>query len=251
MIGWFAIMAALFATGDEPVKMESHQAQVIEASKMPWVGLEVGQLSTAMRAHAVGVPKGVGFLVTSVASGGPAEQAGVKSFDILWTFDDQLLVNEAQFGTLLRLHEVGDVVRLGIVRSGKQEELELKLGQAPARPSSDELSPLEIPLVPMGLPGLPRSIVYPKERKAVTSREDGSMAELRYEEDVAVVLIVDAEGETIYEGPVKKDGAMAVPDSWRCSVGALMRTMHQAKNGSWQPRRPRPRVVTPPRSESR
>lgn len=236
---------------DEPVKMVQPKRMHPVVSKMAWVGLEVAPLSSAMRAHAVDVPKGVGFLVSSVVEGGPAAKAGVKSFDILWKFNDQLLVNEAQFGTLLQMHRPGDAVHLGVVRSGQHEQLELELGEAPDLPTPTELSPLEIPLVPMGLPGLPRSIVYPKERKAVVSREDGGTAELRHEEGEALVLIKDAEGEVLYDGPLKKDGKMAVPKEWRPTVGALMRTMHQAKSGNWQPRRPRPRVVVPPTTADR
>ena len=98
---------------------------------------------------------------------------------------------------------------------------------------------------------MPRSIVYPSERKAVVSRDDGGTAELRYEEGEPMVLIADTDGETIYEGPVRKDGRMVVPEDWRRSVGALMRTMHQAQDGNWQPRKPRPRVVTPPKVQDR
>ena len=90
--------------------LDAKSQPALAVSKMPWVGVEVGKLDAAMRAHATGVPEGIGFLVTSVTADGPADQAGVKSFDILWKLDDQLLVNEAQFGTLLQMHGVGDSV---------------------------------------------------------------------------------------------------------------------------------------------
>jgi hypothetical protein len=220
--------------------------QEVVPAVMPWVGLDVGKLDSAMRAHAIDIPQGVGFLVTSVAEGSPAEKAGVKGYDILWKFNDQMLINEAQFGTLLQMHKIGDSVKLTIVRSGQHETLDLVLAPTPIPAVATELSPVDIPLVPAGVPGLPRSIVYPKERKAVVSRDDGGMAELRYEEGEAMVMIKDSEGEVLYEGPVRKDGKMVVPSEWRCSVGALMRTMHHAEDGDWKVRRPRPRVVTPP-----
>lgn len=218
----------------------------VAAVSMPWVGLDVGKLDKAMRAHAVDVPQGVGFLVTSVTKGGPADKAGVKSYDILWKFNDQLLINEAQFGALLLMHKIGDTVEFTVARSGQHETLDLELAAPPAQSLQTDLSPVDVPLVPAGVPGLPRSIVYPKEQTAVVSREDGGTAELRYEEGDAVVTITDGEGVVLYDGPVRKGGRMVVPRTWRCSVGALMRTMHHAKDNDLNARRPRPRVVTPP-----
>jgi len=213
---------------------------------IPWVGLDVGKLDKAMRAHAVKVPQGAGFVVTSVVEGSPADKAGMKSYDILWKFNDQILFNEAQFGSLLGLHQVGDTIQLTVVRSGAHEILDLELAPPPVRDGQPALSPVDIPLVPAGVPGLPRSIVYPQARKAVVSRDDGGTAELRHDDGEAMVIITDGEGGVIYDGPVRKDGKMAVPDDWRCSVGALMRTMHRAEDGEWKARKPRPRVVTPP-----
>ena len=235
-------------TAQEPAK-EVADPRPVPAGPMartPWVGLEVGKLDDAMRAHVVDVPMGAGFLITGVTAGSPADKAGLRSYDILWKFNDQILINEAQFGTLLRMHKIGDSVNMTIVRSGKHLAMDLELAPAPPRQVQSEISPVDIPLVPAGVPGMPRSIVYPQARKAVVSREDGSTAQLHHEDGEAMVVIRDGDGETIYEGPVRKDGKMVVPRDWKCSVGALMRTMHHAEDDDWKVRRPRPRVVTPP-----
>ncbi|MGE9270414.1 MAG: PDZ domain-containing protein [Verrucomicrobiales bacterium] len=220
-------------------------------AKMPWAGLDVGKLNEAMRAHASGVPPGVGFLVTAVATDGPAAHAGVKSYDILWKLDDQLLINEAQFATLLQMHRPGDVVTIDVVRSGKPETFELTLAKSPQTARVRGLSPVDLTLVPAGVPGMPKTIVYPQQRIAEVSREDGGLARLHHVDDEPVVVITDAEGEVIYDGPVRRDGRISVPKSWRCSVGALLRTMDQASESNWHHRRkPRPRVVVPPSSDS-
>ena len=234
--------------GEEPVKevVDPRPEPVAPMIQTPWVGLEVGKLDNAMRAHMVDVPVGAGFLVTGVTEGSPAAKAGLRSYDILWKFNDQILINEAQFGTLLRMHKIGESVSMTVVRSGKHLSMDLELAPAPVREVESEISPVDIPLVPAGVPGLPRSIVYPQARKAVVSREDGSTAQLHHEDGEAMVVIRDGDGEIIYEGPVRKDGKMVVPRDWRCSVGALMRTMHHAEDDDWKVRRPRPRVVTPP-----
>ncbi len=212
----------------------------------PWIGLEVAQLNEAMRAHLSEVPEGVGFVVTRIEEDGPAAGAGLRKFDILWKFEDQLLINEAQFGTLIRMKAPGDEVSLGIVRGGKSQELAVTIGRMPAARPLTGLNPAEIPIFPSGVPGMPRQVVYPGDRTAEITRQDGSIARLRYEEDVAIVRIEDEEGELIFDGPIRQDGRFAVPEDWRCTVGALLRTIHRSEADASNLRRPRPRVVKPP-----
>jgi hypothetical protein len=212
----------------------------------PWIGLEVSQLHEAMRAHVSIVPDGVGFVVTKVEDGGPAAEAGIQRFDILWKFEDQLLVNEAQFGTLLRLKAPGDPVDFGIVRSGQPQVIEVTVGKMPEQKEIAGVNPSEIPIFPNGVPGLTRQVVFPQDRTAEVTRPDGSVARLRYEEDGPVVRIEDSSGEVIFDGALRRDGKFAVPDEWRSTVGALLRSMHRSERDDWQPRRPRPRVVRPP-----
>lgn len=216
----------------------------------PWIGLEVAPLTDAMRAHVSKVPKGVGFVVTGVRADGPAAEAGLRRFDIFWKFEDQLLINEAQLGTLIRLHAPGDEVDLDILRAGESKQIRLAIGEMPEEERRTELNPSEIPIFPTGIPGMPRQVVYPGNRTAEITREDGSIARLRYEEDVAVVRIEDAEGEVVFDGPIRQEGKFAVPDEWRCTVGALLRTIHRSEQNAWQPRRPRPRVIMPPQRSS-
>jgi hypothetical protein len=219
----------------------------VSVGRMPWVGLKIGPLDGAIRAHAGEVPEGVGFLVDGVDDGGPAAKAGIRAYDILWKFDDQLLVNQSQFATLLRLREPGETVTFSVVRSARHREVEVTLKAMPdgRRRHGAGPSPEEIPLVPTGVPGMPRTIVYPQNRTAEVSRADGGVAKLFYADGEARVSIVDAEGESVYEGPVREGREFRVPKDWHCSVGALLRTMSQAEKSDWKPRRPRPRVVTP------
>lgn len=212
----------------------------------PWVGLEVSHLHKAMRAHVAMVPEGVGFVVTRVDEDGPAAEAGIRQFDILWKFEDQLLVNEAQFGTLLRLKAPGEKVDFGIVRSGQPQTIAITVGKMPEQNSIAGVGPSEIPIFPNGVPGLTRQVVFPQDRTAEVTRPDGSVARLRYEDDGPVVRIEDSEGEVIFDGALRQDGKFAVPDEWRSTVGALLRSMHRSERDDWQPRRPRPRVVRPP-----
>lgn len=218
---------------------------------MPWVGLRVGKLDEVMRAHASSVPEGVGFLVKSVASDGPAKAAGLRRYDILWKFDDQLLVNEAQFATLLKMRKVGDEVKLSVVRCGREKVLDLVLGSPRPETGVNGISPADLPLVPSGVSGIPQVRVTPLDQTAELTRADGSSGRLSYRDGEAYVVIRSADDEVVYDGPVRKDGRFAVPGEWSDSVGAMMRSLYKANNPEWVPRRPRPRVVVPASGKDR
>ncbi len=56
-----------------------------------WLGVQLAKPEPSMVAHLPDLPKGMGFLVSSVDRGGPADQAGVATFDVIWKLDDQML----------------------------------------------------------------------------------------------------------------------------------------------------------------
>lgn len=66
---------------------------------------------------------GLGLVVEQVEPGSPAEQAGVKQFDVLQKLNDQLLVNPEQLLVLVRTFKAGDQVKLTVIREGKAQEL--------------------------------------------------------------------------------------------------------------------------------
>lgn len=226
-----------------PVSAEEKEAAPAQPARHVWVGFSVSPLAPEMRAHAPGLPEGIGFLVEKVFPGGPAAEAGVKPYDIVWMLDDQLLVNEAQFATLLRMYGKSDTVKLAVMRSGEKVTLELTLEEMPEMQLEAPVSPMDVTLVPPGVPGMPKTVVYPQSSVAEVSREDGSTARLTKEEEGFVVVIRDADAHVIYEGPVRGEGA-AVPPAWRSSVEALIRGLNRTEDRPWS-RRPRPRVVVP------
>lgn len=244
--GLLIFSASLAEENVPPLEVPVPHLPAPEPAPQPWVGLSVQPLSGAMRAHVPDLPEGVGFLVGGVDAEGPADRAGLRRFDILWKFEDQLLINEAQFATLIRMKAPGEEVALTVVRRGKTEVLPVELGKAPPPRLLAQLDPTDIPIIPSSAP---TRVIYPGSRAAEVTRADGSHASLRYEDDKPVVHIEDAEGEVIFDGPLWKDGEMAVPEPWRCTVGALVRGMHRARGEGWERRAPRPRVVSPPESE--
>ena len=86
----------------------------------------------------IDLPDGVGLLVDAVEPGSPAAAAGLKRFDILTRFNDQIVCNADQLATLLKLRKPGPVP-LTILRGGRERKIQVTLAQADP---ADEQAPL-------------------------------------------------------------------------------------------------------------
>ena len=103
-----------------------------------YLGVHTSRLNKAL-SHQLGLPGGVHLQVEQVAPGSPAEDAGLKLYDVLLKFDDQLLINPEQLKTLVRMRNPGERVSLSILRQSKPVTLSVELIEAPesARDSYD------------------------------------------------------------------------------------------------------------------
>lgn len=240
------IALTAFAVAQQPggEKPAAAPAQVLHgAGGTPWLGLSVGRLDDAVRAHVPNLPQGVGFVVTEVAAGGPAEKAGVKAYDVFWKFGDQLITNEAQLLTLLRLKKDGDEVNLSLYRSGESLTVPVVL----IHPKADQA--LRQPLIKPILLDVPMKVLNPSERSATIDATDGK-AVLTLVNGQSEVRIVSKSGSVIFEGPTKdSQGVSLVPDPWKSRVGALERALaHAIKGGN---RESRDRVLPPSGGEQK
>ncbi len=91
--------------------------------KVPSLGIATAPLPPAVRAQ-VDLPDGVGLLVENVVQDGPADEAGLRQFDLLVKFDDQLVCSPQQLDTLVRMAGAGATASLTIRRGGKEQVLE-------------------------------------------------------------------------------------------------------------------------------
>ena len=98
--------------------------------KRPWIGI-VGLNLTREIARYYGLPVNNGVLVTRIAEGSPAEEAGMAEGDIILSMNNEetneieALVNEVQ------KKKINDIVRILALRKGRQYFFELKLSEAP------------------------------------------------------------------------------------------------------------------------
>ena len=94
--------------------------------KEAFLGVVATPVPPAVRAQ-LDLPEGVGLSINLVAAGGPAEKAGVKQFDVIHKFNDQVVCAPEQLTTLVKVAGAGTTVPLTLVRGGREQVVEAVL----------------------------------------------------------------------------------------------------------------------------
>ena len=100
-----------------------------------WLGVNIGNVTEDM-AEALGLADTSGAIVLDVFDG-PALDAGLKSMDIIISFDGQDVGSSGELVRLVGKTAVGKTVNAIIVREGAKQTLSITLGQ---RPDPDALA---------------------------------------------------------------------------------------------------------------
>jgi serine protease Do len=99
-------------------------------AKRPWLGV-IGLSITAELARYYGLSVGRGVLVTKVAEGSPAEDAGVADGDIILEIDNMETRRIEDLVKEIHNRKAGDTVRIFALRNGREHFFELKLSETP------------------------------------------------------------------------------------------------------------------------
>ncbi len=221
----------------------------VVAAKEPvgiaWLGLGVSKPDETTTTQLPALPPGIGFVVTSLDESGPAETGGVRKLDLLWKMNEQMLVNEGQLATLLRLSAPGEEVTVSVFREGQPLDLKITLGETTAD-DGEVIRRMLNDSVMRPDDGALR-IVNLEKKTAAISNDLGS-AEVSRAEDGDSVRILNPEGKVIFEGVVSgRPEYSTVPKEWRKQVCAMRRGLDHALSAKAAPlRQPRPRIVPPP-----
>ncbi len=213
-----------------------------------WLGLSVSKPDEVTTTQLPALPTGIGFVVTGLVAGGPAETAGISKHDLLWKMGEQMLVNEGQLATLLRLAAPGDEVTFSIFRDGKSLDLKVTLGEGTGG-DGEAIRRMLVDSVIRPDDGAMR-IMDLEEKKAVVTDSRGSAEVTRLSHGDSV-RILDTEGKVLYEGIVgDRPELSTVPEGWRRQVCAMRRGLDHALSATPAPmRQPRPMIVMPPAEE--
>lgn len=93
------------------------------------LGVMVQEVNQAF-ANSFKLDKPEGALVSSVEKGGPADQAGLQSGDVIRKANGQPIVSSGDLPAVIGLASPGDTLKLDIWRQGAAKELTAKLGSA-------------------------------------------------------------------------------------------------------------------------
>jgi S1-C subfamily serine protease len=103
----------------------------------PWVGARL-QTVTPEIAKTLGLARPAGALVSDVWPGGAAEQAGLKQGDVVTSVDGGPVVDAAALNYAVATHRPGETLRIGVRRTGGDQQLTLRAEAPPATPARDE-----------------------------------------------------------------------------------------------------------------
>lgn len=233
----FVLIALLICSAAAPAQ----DAQAVKprprlaVAQQSWLGMEVAKPGPDIAAQ-LPMPGGIGFVVRKVHDGGPAHAAGVLEHDVLEKLGDQMLVNEAQLVTLLRLLKPGDEAVFSGYRAGAAIQHRIHVNERPAN-------------APAIGPVLSGRSISPEQRRRTASitQADGSARVDRVPGGYRVVIL-DARKESVFDKTLATESDFKeVPAHWRVRVTALRRGLDELQS---TPRQPRPRLVPQPKQES-
>ena len=95
-----------------------------------WIGVQI-QPVTADIAESLGMKSARGALVAEPQSGSPADKAGVKSGDVIVSVNGEAVEDARNLARRIGSLSPGTSVKLGVIRSGREDNLTLTLGELP------------------------------------------------------------------------------------------------------------------------
>jgi hypothetical protein len=202
------------ANGTGPGAMSfSSVPMKMRMEKSAWLGVMTSPAPEAMLKQ---LKLKCGLVVVEVIPDSPAAQAGLKRDDLLEKMDDQLLVNPAQFQSLVHMHNPGESAGFTLLHEGDRREATVKFveHEVPIAPEfggsfsgGGEFNPTT------GMPFFVRVLNGPTTLHArpgsgiighfESRMDDGKFAlTLDRQGDSRVLTIKDASGKEIFNGPV-------------------------------------------------
>ena len=244
---FFALTALCF--GEKPFRqMPGHRSH----SDSPWLGVRLKRLEKETAAQLHEVPAGFGLLIDSVEPDSPASDAGLQSLDVLWKYDDQLLVNKGQLFALMRKTGVGKEGGLTVSRAGESLVLPALLS---TRPESQE--DLAKGAAEALMPPLPGAILRQLDlgKRSGFIKEGGLTVSLSKGIDGYTYQV--SQGEKVLEqGKLQGEGGEAWPETIDEKTHRKLEALLQSLNDAEQreaitPRQPRVRRVPVPKPEEK
>ncbi len=95
-----------------------------------WLGISIQDLNEDLRSY-FGIKEKKGVIVVKVFSGSPADKGGIKEGDLILEFNGIPIKASRDLVRMVSNTEVGKIVTLTILRSGKRKTIKVKIGKRP------------------------------------------------------------------------------------------------------------------------
>ncbi|KAA0582080.1 DegQ family serine endoprotease [Azospirillum sp. B21] len=156
-----------------------------------WLGVQVQRVTPDI-AESLGMDGTGGALVTSVSPDSPAASAGLRQGDVITAFNGKPLEQMRELPRLVASTEIGRDVPLSVLRGGKQESVQVTLGELRNEPQQLAMS---------GSSGAPRS-AQPEESKSALGLKlapltPGLRETFSIGEDVDGVVVTEVDGDSV------------------------------------------------------
>lgn len=115
-------------------------------ARRAWLGVRIQDVTPDM-ASALGLPAAEGAMVTDVPKG-PAATAGMKSGDVILTFDGHKVTDTRELVRIVANDDIGKTVKVVVYRNGKKQTIDVKLGQRPNAANAAVTAPKAKPPAP-------------------------------------------------------------------------------------------------------
>ncbi len=91
-----------------------------------WTGLRIQNLDERIAKY-LGLETTKGVIITDIVPGSPAEKAGLVVSDVIIGIDSFLVTNDESIISILNQYSTGDVIKVKVIRDGKEQTFKMKL----------------------------------------------------------------------------------------------------------------------------
>lgn len=135
-----------------------------------WLGVVVQEVDRAT-AQKLGMDKPEGALVARVIANSPGEKAGLKSGDVILSYNGQVLASSTALPPQVGSSDPGEVITLQVIRDRKTLTIKVEVGKLDAQQDAqapDLAPPPAAPAGPLGMVAVPLTAEQRRQAQVVT-----------------------------------------------------------------------------------
>ena len=135
-----------------------------------WIGVAIQPTDEV--AESLGLKEGVGSLISNIATGSPAEKAGIQVGDIILKFDGKEITNFKKLPRIVAGTPVGTKVNVELMSKGKLKNITLIVGEIDGKIEAAAVNNNISPKAVKSLYGMNLSSITPEIRKILNIPND-------------------------------------------------------------------------------